>query len=581
MNTKLLCIPAAGLAVLLAVTQSPAQSPATSQTAAPPPVQTTAAPKAQTPAAPKPGSATRETIAKPMTVKQQKARDEKLRKELETPYKKWLDEDVVYIISDEEKKAFHQLNTDEEREQFVEQFWLRRDPTPDTDENEFKEEHYRRIAYANEHFASGIPGWRTDRGRIYIQYGPPDEIESHASGGSYERPMSEGGGETETYPFEQWRYRYIDGVGQNIILEFVDKTMSGEYRMTMDPTEKDALLNVPNAGLTLYEQQGLSTKTDRFNRSDGTHLGVPDQYLNQSMNEFNRMAQFFKMQEPPTVKFKDLEADVTTRITYNRLPMQVRVDYVRVTDSSVLANITLQFEGSDLQFTEKDGVDKALINVFGRITTMTRRRVSIFEPTLEVISPLDMLQNYSKQRQVHQESIPLAPGRYHLNIVAKDIMSGNVAIFEQALDVPHFSEDRLAASSLILADTIEPLPPTKIGGVPFAIGDTKVRPRIGETFKTDEKMGIYLQLYNFAPDEKTNKPDGSVEYLINRVGSTDNLIDFTEDLSSIQYARASQLAIEKLLPLSKLGPGTYTLKVKAVDRRANQSVEQEQKFIVN
>ena len=567
--------------MLLAVAQSPAQSPATSQPVVPVPTQTPATPKAQTPATQKPGTPARETIAKTITPKQQKARDEKLRKELETPYKKWLDEDVVYIISDEEKKAFHQLNTDEEREQFVEQFWLRRDPTPDTDENEFKEEHYRRIAYANEHYASGIPGWRTDRGRIYIQYGPPDEIESHASGGSYERPMSEGGGETETYPFEQWRYRYIDGVGQNIILEFVDKSMSGEYRMTMDPTEKDALLNVPNAGLTLYEQEGLSTKTDRFNRSDGTHLGVPDQYLNQSMNEFNRMDQFFKMQQPPTVKFKDLEADVTTRITYNRLPMQVRVDYVRVTDSSVLANITLQFEGSDLQFTEKDGVDKALINIFGRITTMTRRRVSIFEPTLEVISPPDMLQAYSKQRQIHQQSIPLAPGRYHLNIVAKDIMSGNVAIFEQALDVPHFSDDRLAASSLILADTIEPLPPTKIGGVPFAIGDTKVRPRIGETFKADEKMGIYLQLYNFAPDEKTNKPDGSIEYLINRVGSTDNVIDFTEDLSSIKSARASQLAIEKLLPLSKLGPGTYTLKVKATDRRANQAVEQEQKFIVN
>ena len=187
--------------MLLAVAQSPAQSPATSQPVVPVPTQTPATPKAQTPATQKPGTPARETIAKTITPKQQKARDEKLRKELETPYKKWLDEDVVYIISDEEKKAFHQLNTDEEREQFVEQFWLRRDPTPDTDENEFKEEHYRRIAYANEHYASGIPGWRTDRGRIYIQYGPPDEIESHASGGSYERPMSEGGGETETYPF--------------------------------------------------------------------------------------------------------------------------------------------------------------------------------------------------------------------------------------------------------------------------------------------------------------------------------------------------------------------------------------------
>src|SRR5690242_21907215 len=217
----------------------------------------------------------RETVAKPLTEKQRRKREEKLRKELETPYKKWLNEDVVYIITDEERQAWKRLATDEEREQFIEQFWLRRDPTPDTAENEFKEEHYRRIAYANERYASGIPGWKTDRGRIYITYGPPDEIEDHSSGGMYERPPEEGGGSTSTFPFQQWRYRYIEGIGNNIIIEFVDPTMSGEFRMTMDPSEKDALLYVPGAGLTMMEQLGLSDKTQRFNNTDGTHLGTP------------------------------------------------------------------------------------------------------------------------------------------------------------------------------------------------------------------------------------------------------------------------------------------------------------------
>src|SRR5579864_7727686 len=196
----------------------------------------------------------RETIAKPLTEKQKRKREEKLRKELETPYRKWLNEDVAYIITDEERAAFKRLQTDEEREQFIEQFWLRRDPTPDTVENEFKEDHYARIAYANERFASGIPGWRTDRGRIYILYGKPTEIESHASGGTYERPIQEGGGTTSTYPFEIWRYRYIEGIGNEVILEFVDPTMSGEYHLTTDPNEKDALLRVPGAGLTFDEQ---------------------------------------------------------------------------------------------------------------------------------------------------------------------------------------------------------------------------------------------------------------------------------------------------------------------------------------
>ena len=290
-----------------------------------------------------------DTVAKPMTEKQRKAQEKKLRKELETPYKTWLNTDVVYIITDEERKAFKNLQTDEERQQFVEQFWLRRDPTPDTEENEFKEEHYRRIAYANEHYASGIPGWKADRGRIYITFGPPDEIEDHPSGGTYERPYEEGGGSTSTYPFEKWRYRYIDGIGNNVEIEFVDTTMSGEYHMTMDPSEKDALLYVPGAGLTLAEQMGTADKSQRFTRTDGTHLGTGNSALPVSMNEFERIERFAALQKPPKIKFADLEAVVNTSIRYNTLPMKVRSDFVKITDSTVLSNVTLLFERNRLR----------------------------------------------------------------------------------------------------------------------------------------------------------------------------------------------------------------------------------------
>src|ERR1043166_6579533 len=252
--------------------------------------------------------------------KEQKRKMGRALKELDAQYKQWLSEDVVYIIAPEERTAFLQLSTSEEREQFIEQFWLRRSSNPDLPENDFKEEHYRRIAYANEHYASGIPGWKSDRGSIYITFGPPDEIESHPSGGTYERPPEEGGGTTSTFPFEQWRYRYIEDIGNDIIIEFVDPTMSGEYRMTMDPSEKDPLLYVPGAGLTLMEQMGMSDKTDRFSRTDGTHLGVPFGGATQKMNEFNRLEQFAKLQRPPAIKFKDLEAFITSKIPYNIRP---------------------------------------------------------------------------------------------------------------------------------------------------------------------------------------------------------------------------------------------------------------------
>ena len=540
----------------------------------------------QTPAAPKDdqtktdAAPARETIAKPLTDKQKRKRDEKLRKELETPYKKWLNEDVVYIITDEEKTAFHRLATDEEREQFIEQFWLRRDPTPDTEENEFKEEHYRRIAYANDHYASGIPGWKSDRGRIYIIYGPPDEIDSHPSGGTYERPMEEGGGETSTYPFEQWRYRYLEGIGTNIVIEFVDPSMSGEYHMTMDPSEKDALTYVPGAGLTLMEQMGLASKTQRFQNTDGTHLGQAFGGSSESMMEFNRLEQFAKLQKPPAVKFKDLEDAVTSKLAFNILPMKVRADFFPLTEASVLTYVTLQFENKDMQFQAKDGVEKASINVFGRITTMTRRIVQTFEDTVAVDCPNEMLQAYAQRSSIYQKSIPLPPGTYRLNVVVKDIVVGNMNNYETALNVPHVDSEKLMASTIVLADLIEKVPTRSIGVGQFVIGGSKVRPRISESFARDEKMGIYLKLYNFGPDEKTQKPNGQIEYQIVKNGSNEKIFDYTEDVASLPGASASQVTVQYMLPLQTLQPGQYTLKLKITDRNRNQTVTPTAQFTI-
>src|SRR5579883_737715 len=521
----------------------------------------------------------RETVAKPMSERQKKKNEEKLKQELESPYKKWLNEEVIYIITDEERKAFKQLQTDEERQQFIEQFWLRRDPTPDTEENEFREEHYRRIAYANEQFASGVPGWKTDRGMIYIKFGPPDEREEHPTGGTYDRPIEEGGGTTTVYPFEKWRYRYIEGVGTDVNIEFVDTTMTGEYHMTMDPSEKDALTNVPGAGLTLYEQLGLANKIDRFNRTDGTHLGTGSMPLPASMDQFTRLEQFTNLQKVPQTKFKDLEALVTSSVKFNLLPMKVRQDFIPVTSSSVLTNITIQFENKDLQFKAKDGVSEATVNIYGRITSLTRRPVNSFDHTVNVNVPTEMLAKAGDGRDIYQTTVPLAPGRYRLTIAAKDIVGGNTTTYETALDVPRLDDDHISASSLILADTLERVPSNSIGAGMFTIGTSKVRPRIDAAFHRNEKMGIYLQLYNFEPDEKTKKPDATIQYEIIKNGSNEKVLDFSEDASKMTGG-AAQLVIEKLLPLADMEPGQYTIKINATDKKRNQTVTQSAPFTV-
>ncbi len=546
------------LTVPLAAAQSP-QSTETKEAVAPP----------------------RETIARPLSEKERKRREAKLRKELETPYRRWLQEDVGYIITDEERQAFKRLQTDEERDQFIEQFWLRRDPTPDSLENEYKEEHYRRIAYANERFASGIPGWKTDRGRIYITYGPPDEREEHPSGGSYERPIEEGGGTTSTYPFEKWRYRYIEGIGTDINIEFVDPTMTGEFRMTMDPSEKDALLMVPGAGLTLYEQMGLSSKTDRFNRTDGTHLGTGNQPLPSRMNEFERLEQYAKLQKPPEIKFKDLEAAVNSRITYNLLPVKVRADFMRMTDTTVLSSVTVQLDNKDLQFQDKEGVSKAMVNMYARITSMSRRTVNVWEEPVTIETPTELLGIASKRASIYSHSVYLSPGTYRLNVVVKDVVGGTMNNYETALHVPHFEDDKLGLSTVILADQIEKVPTRSIGTGQFVIGDSKVRPRVSEIFRRDEKMGIYFQIYNFGADEKTQKPSGDIQYEVVRNGSNEKIFDFSEDLKVVPGASAQQVTVEKLLPLAKLEPGQYTLKMKVTDRIRNVSVSPTATFTVN
>jgi GWxTD domain-containing protein len=364
---------------------------------------------------------------KELTAKQaaklKQKRDKELFKELNPQYKKWLDEDVIYIISNEERSAFVHLQTNEEREQFIEAFWQRRNPDPDSPENTFKEEHYRRIAYTNEHYASGIPGWKTDRGRIYIIWGPPDEIQSHPSGGSYDRPPEEGGGSTSTYPFEDWRYRYLEGIGENVEIEFVDPTMSGEYHLTMDPSEKDALTYVPGAGLTEMESMGLASKTDRFNNTDGSHLASPLGMRPAGMGEFERLELYSKIQQAPPVKFKDLEAVVSSRVLRDQVKFDYRFAFLRITSDTVLVPITVQIPKRQLTFQAKDGVDSATVNLFARITSLSGRIVQTFEETLRDDTPVALLEQSKSTSRIYQKAVPMSPGLYRLDIVIKDVNS--------------------------------------------------------------------------------------------------------------------------------------------------------------
>ena len=492
--------------------------------------------------------------------------------------RKWLDEDVSYVITNEERTAFKALKTDEEREQFIEQFWLRRDPTPDTVDNEFKEDHYARIAYANERFASGIPGWKTDRGRIYIIWGKPDEIESHPSGGTYDRPIEQGGGTTSTFPFEIWRYRYIEGIGNEVLLEFVDPSMSGEYRLTIDPNEKDALLHVPGAGLTFDEQFFGRDKADRIsgltNPTNTSALGNTSR-----MNPFDRLQLYANIFKPPEIKFKDLEAIVTTKLSYNLLPFRFRTDFVRVTEDSVLTPITILLQNKDLAFQEQQGIHRAMIHVYGKITGVNGRVApsGVFEDTISQDIPDALFKQGLDSASIHQKIIPLRPGLYKLDLVLKDINSGNVGTVSQRLQVPRFPDDKLQLSSLILADLVENLPPSQIGSGSFILGSNKVRPNVNDDFRHDRNLNLWFQVYNLKLDEASKKPSATVETLITKNGR--EVKRDVEQASELSNA-AAQMTLSKTVSLKDFEPGEYSVQVKVTDNLTKDVIASAEKFTV-
>jgi len=524
-----------------------------------------------------------------LTLAQDKGRakdpnEKKKKEELKSVYKKWLEEDVSYIITDEERKAFKTLKTDEERDQFIEQFWLRRDPDPDTPENEYKEEYYQRIQYANEKFSSGIPGWRTDRGRIYVKFGKPDEIESHPSGGSYDRPSYEGGGSTTTYPFETWWYRYIEGVGSDVEIEFVDPSGSGEYRIAQSPNEKDALLYTPNGGLTLAEQLGMSSKADRINNPFGSQTG--QMFGGRAKDQpFERLALMADLNRAPSIKFRDLQviADVP-EIATDILPFSVRTDFFRMSSESVATSFTMQFDHSDLSFKNQGGIYSGQVNIYARLTGLSGRRAGNFEDTVQTARyGEEQLKEGQAQRSIYQKNLALPPGRYKLDVVARDTVSGKTGILHHSFEVPRYQEKALATSTLILAASVEPLDNKSIPAGQFIIGRYKVKPYVSGVYKPGQNLALFLQVYDAEMDQSTLQPALRVEYSVSKGGQ--ELFHAVEDGKTklgIIDMKGQQLVVARAIPLlnNLAEPGSYTVTAKITDLVSQKVVSPQAQYTV-
>lgn len=494
--------------------------------------------------------------------------------ELNRAYKKWLSEDVKYIITKEEERAFKALQTDEERENFIENFWRRRDPNPDTEENEYREEFYERIAYANEHFTSGIPGWRTDRGRIYIAWGKPDSIESRPAGGAYDRPAWEGGGTTSTYPFETWFYRHLDGVGDGVEIEFVDPTGTGEYRIARNANEKDALLFVPGAGLTLAESLGLENKADRI-----SGINQNDRFMREQDMPFRRIELIANLQRPPQVKFSDLAGIAggdSGVLENNPLDFDLRIDFFRQSEDRVVVTFTVQTTNKEVQFTDEGGLLAAKLNIFGKITAVSGKRSGIFEDAVTTYATTEELTDMKDRKSIYQKAYTLSPGTYKVDVAVRDVGTGNRGFVNQGFTVPRYDDKKLSTSSLILASTLRTTNERDIGGM-FVIGGSKVIPNLQGIYRKGQDVGVYLQVYNAGIDQTTLRPAVDVEYVLSKGGKV--VHRQAEDWNGLSDS-GQRLTLARLLPTFALDVGDYEVSVVTRDRVGGQVVENKGKFTI-
>jgi GWxTD domain-containing protein len=481
----------------------------------------------------------------------------KAKPEANNAFKKWLTEDAGPIITAAERKAYLALTTDQERENFIEKFWDRRDPDPDTQENEYREAYYERIAYANEHFSSGIPGSKSDRGRIYIRWGKPDEIESHPSGGAYDKASYEGGGSATTFPFERWFYRHLDGVGDGVEIEFVDQTGSGEYRIARDIREKF---------LTIGPSQSIAA-TD-----------ANSGFVREQDNPFAVAEKLKNLDTPPAVRYSEIDATIAGSGTIDKNPVDVdmQIGFFRQSEGRVIAAFTVEADNQDLSFDSRDGQATAHVNILGRITSVAGRRIGIFEDSVATNATTAELLAVKNHRSIYQRSVALAPGTYKIDIVVRDIATGNRGIVSRGFTVPRYDGSKLATSSVVIARAIRSTTERDLGD-PFVIGNTKLVPNLTGTFKVGEPVGIYMQIYNAGTDESTLRPSVDVEYLITENGK--QVSKTIEDWSGLSDA-SQRLTLSRRLPTESLKPGTFEVQVIVKDRVSGQRLETRSRFTI-
>ncbi|HEX2918967.1 MAG TPA: GWxTD domain-containing protein, partial [Edaphobacter sp.] len=254
---------------------------------------------------------------------------------------------------------------------------------------------------------------------------------------------------------------------------------------------------------------------------------------------------------------------------------------------TILVPITLQIRNKDITFQNKDGVATGTVNILGRVSNLNHRVIQPFEDTVQVQVPSELLGKTQNNASVYWKSIPLRPGLYKIDIVIKDVNNpDHIGRWQRSINVPKYDDDRLAASSLILADQMERVPSKDIGAGNFVIGNTRIRPRVSSggaqpvTFHRNQNLNFWMQVYNLGIDEKSKQNGAKIEYQVTNVATKQVLLD-SQELTSKTNPNADQVTLERSMPLASLEPGKYEITIKVDDGISKQQIAESAPFVID
>ncbi len=494
--------------------------------------------------------------------------------ELDKAMDKWIRDYVRYIITEEEKVEWKGLSNRDDKVMFIEHFWQRRDPTPETRENEYRAEYIQRWLYVKQHFTAGKPGWRTDRGRIYLMLGAPSSVERNPFGRN----------RTER-PSEVWYYNSINNrnLPASVDISFVDFMGYGDYEIVtdLDQTARfNSSFGIAMNNLDAYALRRMGdvrpvedVVSTMWDEARITHPELLSRDLFELQRELSEIA------ETPKLNVRPLREVVRTEIARGDLSFALSAGIFKAAAGNGFVPVTIAVPLSNISFRETPERRDYEIELYARVHGDNGS--DTYEEELKISFPRDEIAGHADADYVYQFWFTVPPGQYKLNLTIRDNLSGSVGHQQEEISVPVFDGGSLAMSDMIVADQVSEAPENEIArrneAAPFRFANLRVIPNVKREIPSNKKeFFLYFHVYNFSTAGEDSTSDLAVQYYVYREGG------LFSKTPAFQLRRrfTDRAAVQSGFPVVNFEAGAYRIVAVVRDNISGEEVRGECTFSV-